>query len=139
LDAINPGIRPFQLKADTSLTVASPASAYSPTNPSKAPASKSTIAQTLDRKFPWNDRASSNNNYRKVTRGPIFAFCSFVHDKGFADTACRPSTLLSIKNNANSPARKLCMTSVHKSSWRQMRERISYYGDAKKFSYGSKL
>ncbi|KAJ0128279.1 Uncharacterized protein HZ326_28623 [Fusarium oxysporum f. sp. albedinis] len=75
----------------------------------------------------------------EITRGSISAFSSFVLDKGFADPACRSSTLLSIKKDANSPARKLFMNSVHKSSRRHMRVRISYYGDAKKFSYGSKL
>ncbi|EXK25163.1 hypothetical protein FOMG_18166 [Fusarium oxysporum f. sp. melonis 26406] len=35
--------------------------------------------------------------------------------------------------------RKPLMNSAHKSSWRRMRVRISYHGDAKRFSYGGKL
>ncbi|KAH7110400.1 Sialidase [Dactylonectria estremocensis] len=101
--------------------------------------SEGTIAQTPDGRLYRNDRASADDDYRKVSRGSPSTFSPFVLDKGLPDPACEASTLLYNKKDANGPARTLFMNSAHKSSRRHMRVRISYDGDAKKFNYGRKL
>ncbi|KAM6527361.1 hypothetical protein FSOLCH5_003430 [Fusarium solani] len=105
----------------------------------KGAGSEGTVAQTPDGKLYRNDRASADDEYRKVARGSLSALSPFVLDKGLPDPACEASTLLYNKKDANGPARTLFMNSAHKSSRRHMRVRISYDGDANKFNYGRKL
>ncbi|KAJ4213601.1 hypothetical protein NW757_014751, partial [Fusarium falciforme] len=105
----------------------------------KGAGSEGIIAQTPDGKLYRNDRASADDDYRKVARGSLSAVGPFVLDKGLPDPACEASTLLYNKKDANGPAHTLFMNSAHKSSRRHMRVRISYDGDARKFNYGRKL
>ncbi|KAH7116664.1 Sialidase [Dactylonectria estremocensis] len=105
----------------------------------KGAGSEGTIAQTPNGKLYRNDRAGAADNYRKVARGSLNAFSSFVLDKGLPDPACEAATLLYNKKDANGPARVIFMNSVHKDSRRHMRVRISYDADAKKFNYRRKL
>lgn len=105
----------------------------------KGAGSEGTITQTPNGKLYRNDRAGAADDYRKVARGFLDAFSSFVLDKGLPVPACEAATLLYNKKDANGPARVIFMNSVHKNSRRHMRVRISYDADAKKFNYGRKL
>lgn len=101
--------------------------------------SESTIVQTPDGKLYRNDRAGKDDDYRKVARGTLASFSSFVLDSGLPDPACEAAALLYNRADSKGPSRVLFLNSADKNSRRYMRVRISYDSDAKKFDYGRKL
>ncbi|KAF5012297.1 hypothetical protein FDECE_1678 [Fusarium decemcellulare] len=105
----------------------------------KGAGSEGTIAQTADRNLYRNDRASKEDDYRKVARGTLDGFGTFALDTGLPDPACEASTLFYNKQIADAPARLIFLNSADKDSRRQMRVRITYDDDAQKFNYGRKL
>ncbi|MEO3927782.1 exo-alpha-sialidase [Micromonosporaceae bacterium B7E4] len=94
-----------------------------------------TIAQTPDGRLYRNDRPDSGT-YRWVARGTLTGFGSFTADGGLPDPQCEGSVLL---YNTDAPARTVFLNSASTTSRREMRVRISYDADAKKFNYGRKL
>jgi sialidase-1 len=105
----------------------------------KGAGSESTFAQTPNGNLYRNDGGASTLNYiyRSVARGTLSSFGAFAADTGLLDPGCEGSVLMSY--NYDSPARTVFLNSADASSRRQMRVRISYDSDAKKFDFGRYL
>ena len=98
-----------------------------------------TIAQTPDGKLYRNDRSPKEHGYRKVARGSLTSLSAFSLDKGLPDPGCEGSTLFYNFKEPKAPSRVVFLNSAHKTSRRHMRVRISYDGDAAKWTYGRSM